>query len=211
VEKKTLGFLLKRFFPKKQKLSLLCAHCGRMEATTSNPMICNSLWPGMLISFNYRSNQQKTIYFVSNVEIVMNPEFHSFIDINTLHHILEICYYFVPIENPSHQVFSHLYNFFLLYKLESTFQTHQKLIHQVYIIKLLTLLGFYPEKELLAYLGLYEDLTSLYVDFDDPQKVKSLTRKLHDITKRKEKKINTWILGCIESHPYFKNFKTINL
>ena len=140
----------------------------------------------------------------------MNPEFQFHSELNRLHHALEICYYFLSLEQPSHNVFQHLYNFFLLYKVEQAFATHHKVINQIYIIKLLALLGFYPNKELLVYLCLYEDLTSLYVDFDDPQKVESLSRKLYAITQRKEKKINQWILGCIESHPCFKQFKTIN-
>jgi hypothetical protein len=108
-------------------------------------------------------------------------------------------------------MFHHLYNFFSLYKLEQHFAHYYNVINLIYVIKLLTLIGFYPNTGVLVYLGLYEDLTSLYIDFDNPQKVESLTRKLHKITKREEKKIRQWILSCIESHPSFTHFKTVNL
>jgi hypothetical protein len=214
MEKKTLGFLLKRFFPKKQKFSIFCANLGRITATTSNISTCNSLWPGMLISFDYIHNRHNNMYFIKNTEIIMNPEVQINTELYWLHHVLEICYYFLPLEQPNHHIFHHLCNFFSLYKIEKHFVLHHTktdYINYIYVMKLLSLFGFYPEKALLTYLKLYEDLTSLYIDFDDPRKVESLSQKLHVITEKEGKKIKWWILRCIEHHPYFKKFKTINL
>lgn len=206
MQNKEIGFILKRFLPYKQKLSILCQHKGKIAATTNPELRCNQLWPGMLISFNYSSNTS-SVYFACNIEIIMSPEIEKYSCIFWLHRFLEICYYFLPLEKPSHDIFLHLYNFFLLYKLEQKFLTQIEIIKKIYLLKLLALLGFYPDKEFVLFLNLYEQLSFLYVDFKDQQKVEFLKWQLQKIKKVHEKKIDDWILNCISSHPCFNNFK----
>ena len=169
MDKKEIGFILKRFLPQKQKLSIFCRKTGKIEAITSPQQKCFQLWPGMLVSCNLK-NMNQNIYFLQNIEILMNPEPTNSSMFYWIHNILEICYYFVPLEKPSPNIFNLIYNFFLLYKIENIFLNQIEIIRQIYVVKLLELEGFYPDKELLVYLNLYNQLTSLYVDFDDQQK-----------------------------------------
>ncbi|MCK4650621.1 hypothetical protein KAT08_00440 [Candidatus Babeliales bacterium] len=208
MQNKEIGFVLKRFFPQKQKLSILCQYKGKISITTNPEQRFDQLRPGMLISFNYSGNTS-SIYFANNIEILMTPQDIKYDCFTWLHRFLEICYYFVPIEKPCHEIFFHLYNYFLIYKLEYQFLTQIEIIKKIYLLKLLALLGFYPNKELLAFLNIYDQLSSLYVDFKDQQKVEFLKWNLQKIKKVHNKKIDDWILNCINSHPSFKKFKML--
>ena len=210
MQNKEIAFILKRFLPQKQKLSILCLHKGKIEIITKPADKCTQLWPGMLIEFHAKPTN-KTIYFAENVEIILTPQENPFLDIHQIHHFLEICYYFVPLDSPCPEIFTHLYHYYLITQLKKPFLYHLKAIQKIYILKLLQLLGFYTNSELAKYLNIYEQLTSRSVDFDDKQKVESLKRQLKMITNLQIKKIDNWILNCLNNHPYSKLFKTIDI
>ena len=211
MEIKELAFVLKRFFPIKQKVSILCINQGKINIITSPIKRCHQLWPGMLISFD-SSSIFKNITFSNNIEILMSPQENLSFNISLIHHFLEICYYFIPLNSPCPEIFLFLYNFFsLLPKLNKIFSTNIVIIEKIYLLKLFQLFGFYQEQEFNYHLELYEQLTSMSIDFKDTQKVESLKRKLKKITDLQINKINDWILGCINNHPCFNLFKTNNL
>ncbi len=96
---KEFGFILKRFLPYKKKLSVLCCQKGKINLITQPTEKCHQLWPGMLICFTPTFNNKK-ICIAHDIEIIMSPEQENFSNLYWVHHLLEICYYFVPLENP---------------------------------------------------------------------------------------------------------------
>ncbi len=208
MQNKEFGFILKRFLPYKKKLSVLSNMQGKINIITQPIDKLNLLWPGMLICFNSTFNNTK-MQIASNVEIMINP-----IQINTqnfywMHHILEICYYFVSLDDPCSEIFNFLYSFFSLIKIEKQFSKNIFIINKIYLIKLLCLIGFYPEKELLGFLNVYDQIRSNSIDFNNYQQVESLTMYLDKISLLYAKKIDKWALSCLSTHPCFKLFKTI--
>ncbi len=207
MQKKELGLVLKRFYPQKQKLAVLCSSRGRVDIVTRPYQKMFQIWPGMLISFFY-SNSVKNIHFADNIEILMSPLIKKASCLDWLHHFLELCYYFVPSEKPSPQVFNCLYAFLRISRLEEEFKDYIEVIKKVFLVKLLSINGFYPEDDFLVCLSLYDQLTFLYIDFSDTQKVEFLKQNLEQLKRHKIKNINDWVVDCMSSHPYFKNFKT---
>lgn len=208
MQTKEFGFILKRFLPYKKKLSVLCNNKGKINLTTQPIEKCNNLWPGMLISF-YPTFINKKICLANNIEILINPHESTTSEFYYMHHILEICYYFAPLDNPCPEIFHFLYDYFSLVKIENHFGNKINIIKKIYLIKLLCLIGFYPEKPLISILNIYDQIRSNSIDFNNHRKVQSLTKDLNEIELLYNKKINGWALSCLNSHPCFKLFKTI--
>lgn len=208
--KKELGFVLKRFLPNKNKISVLSQNLGKIEIITQPDEKIFQLWPGMLIYF-YLDRQMGKVFFVQNLEIVMSPYYDNILDMTWIHQFLEICYYFLQPQDPAKEVFGHLYNSFNISILNQYFSDELFIIKKIYIIKLLELLGFYPERDLIIYLGLYIDLTSIYINFIDKDKIKLLKNNLQKVKREHILKINNWIRQSLIVHSNFRFLKTINI
>jgi len=208
VQNKELGFVLKRFFPFKQKLSIFAQQKGKIDVITSPISVCSKLWPGMLVSFNTKKTN-KNIYISENIEILLSPQEDHFLNLAWIHHLLELCYFFIPQEKPQNEIFKHLYSCFLILKLEHIFSNQFETIKKICSLKFMQLAGFYPRNNLEPLLNIYEQLTCMSIDIDDQQKVKFLKTALELITNAQIKEIDNWILNCVQNHPYVNSFKTI--
>lgn len=212
--KKELGFVLKRFLPNKNKLSILTKSSGKIEIITRPTERIFQLWPGMLLAFdplvpNKSWSTSNKIFFAQNLEIMMSPYYNNALSMGWVHQLLEICYYFSPLHNPANEIFRHLYNSFNIEFLDKQFNSELFVIKKIYIIKLLELLGFYPTKDLIIYLSLYQELCSMYINSIDKDKVELLKNNLQKVGMIQIEKIDNWIKQSLVSHPNFKFFKTL--
>lgn len=212
---KELGFVLKRFLPQKNKLSIFSQNYGKIEVITRPINKISQLWPGMLISFQKTNNfnNSKTI-IADNIEIILYPEFNTIITINWIHKFLEIIYFFAPLHSPEKELFKHLYNSFKLTKDKNFSKNQLSIIKKIYTIKLLELLGLYPTNDLLVYLSLYVDISYIYTEQSsfkdiDKNRIKILKDSLQEITNVQIGKIDNWIIKSLGTHPNFKFFKTV--
>lgn len=210
MQQKELGFILKRFLPNKQKLSVLSMSKGKIELTTQPINKCAQLWPGMMIAFQLTPFNQK-VWIATEIEIMMHPIKNDLSNIKWLHKILELSYYFLPLEQPCPETFAHTYNSFLIVNLEPLFSAQIELIQRIYLLKFFNLIGFYPEDDLIKYFSIYDELTSQSINFDNVQQVKSLKMFFEKITVSQINKIDSWLISCIKSHPYCNYFKTCKI
>ncbi len=212
--KKELGFVLKRFLPNKNKISILTQTLGKIEIILRPTERTSQLWPGMLLAFyplvqNKQWSTGNKIFFAQNLEIMMFPYYNNVLSMEWIHQLLEICYYFSPLHNPANEIFRHLYNSFNIEVLKKHFNNELFIIKKIYIIKLLELLGFYPKKDLIIYLSLYQELCSMYIDYLDKDKAKLLKNNLQKVETIQIEKMDNWIKESLSSHPNFKFFKTL--
>lgn len=207
MHKKELGFVLKRFLPNKNKLSVLTQKFGKIEIITRPTERILQLWPGMLIAF-YPSEQSNKIFFAQSLEIMMSPHYNHILNMEWIHQLLEISYYFSPLHNPANEIFRHLYNCFNIEVLKKEFNNELLIVKKIYIIKLLELLGFYPTKDLIIYLSLYQEICSMYINFIDKDKSKLLKNNLQKVKTIQLEKMDNWITQSLALHPNFKFFKT---
>ncbi|MBU4269454.1 hypothetical protein KJ644_00300 [Candidatus Dependentiae bacterium] len=210
MQTKEIGFVLKRFLPNKNKLSVLTKESGKIEIITRPTAKTIELWPGMLLSFykeNFANNSK--IFIAQDLEILMSPDFDTNLNIKWAHQILEICYYFAPLSNPDKELFDHIYSCFNIMLLNRNFSSELEIIKKIYLIKLLELLGFYPTTDLITYLSLYINIRSTYINIVDNNQLKLLKTNLQNINNAQISKIDKWIIASLATHPNFKFFRTI--
>lgn len=164
---------------------------------------------GTLIDFS-RRKVNGDIYVTNDIEILMIPINDVKKNIYWIHHFLEICYYFLPLELPCKDVFQILKEFFRISKKELFFKPYFSLVKKICMIKLFKLLGFYPEREFSLYDTLFENILAVSIDSSDIQKVRSLNILLSKITSFMVKEIDLWLFECLNNHPYLHLFKTIS-
>ena len=205
---KNVGFVLKKFFPSKQKFSVLTANNGKVGLVIKNTKICHRIWPGMHISFTSTQENNMT-YTNNNVEIINTVLTQTKEDLNWLHHLLELHYYFIPPQMPCSETFNFLkiYLSFLNHKYLLPGET--KAIKKICLLHFLTKTGFYSKKNVLKYSVFFENNITLFYDQPEKQAVANLRINLNQISNSEVKKMNGWIFDCLKIHPQFNSFKTV--
>ena len=185
--KKYIGIILKKYQPKKNTFAILDKDLGKIKGVSGNQNIVL----GSLVS--YQIKNQRSLYFIQNIEILHIPFETAVNDILFLHHILELCYYFIPYQCPSLEVFALVkYLYFFSHMIKS------KENKNAFLFKLFTLLGLYPE-ELQFRTSYFHDLAIQSIDT-------IVSKNLH---LKSEKEIDNWLRCCIKVHPQFSNLKTV--
>lgn len=182
---KNLGILLKKYTPKKEKISVLDNSLGRIEATVKMNQI-QALNHGALFSYTIES-VHTNLYCINNIEILNVPFTLAKQDIYFFHHLLELCYYFLPLDIAYPSIF----------ELIDTAFNHILNNKPIILLRFFTSLGIYPEE-------LPFEKTYFLHLLSCPLQI-ILKEKLDD---RQLKMLESWLLRCIEMHPYKKNFKT---
>lgn len=197
------GFVLKRFQPNKSKSTILSMHEGKFDLSFRKFNDCFKLWPGMLVSFNVEKAYKTT--FGSNVQILATPNLSEKQSIFFMHHILELCYFFVPSNKPCPEIFNFLKHFFLFFDQEIATPKYLNFTHKIFVTKLFSLFGFFSHDPISRYLAIHETLTTTFVDFSTEQKVEFLEKHL---SLAQEKDFDEWILESLKIHPHSHLFKT---
>ena len=97
--KEYVGIIVKTYLPQKYKLAILDKELGKIVCVPHREDIrC-----GTLIS--YHLSQQKNVYFIQNITIIDMPLSLAQYNLIFLHHVLEICYYFIPVGSNVPEIF----------------------------------------------------------------------------------------------------------
>lgn len=188
---KNTGIILKTFIPFKQRLSILDYSLGKIEGSVSLKEPYNTLNNGVFI--NYYPSKGMHGYKLEGIELMHVPFPLARHDIYFFHHVLELCYYFIPFECAAANIFELL--IFLVQYFEKITSSKNK---KVFLLRFFACLGMYPEDEFLRTKN-FDYLLS------DPFDVMLETA----IESRMEKIIEQWLLECIMRHPQHGQFKTI--
>lgn len=97
------GIVLKRYLPKKQKISILDDRLGRIEASIRDKRLLETFWPGMELM--YVPTMGIGVYTLEQPFLVAAPFSSAQQDIHFLHHILELSYYFLELHDVTDQIF----------------------------------------------------------------------------------------------------------
>lgn len=98
-----MGIVLKRYMPKKQKISVLDANLGRIEAVIRDERLLKIIWPGM--SIEYVPVEGPGFYYLEHATLVAAPFMSAQQDIGFLHQMLELAYYFLEINDVTPGIF----------------------------------------------------------------------------------------------------------
>jgi len=185
---KNIGIVLKSYQPQKCKLAILDRDSGKIMAVPHRSDISH----GALIK--YYEREQEHISFITNIDIIDMPLMLSQNDIQFVHHVLELCYYFIPTGSMAPEVFSSLLRFY-----EFPLVLVTPLLKKIYILQLFAQLGVYPEHSSIR----TPRLQALVTTSIDILATQSLDLMI-------EQELDVWLVHCIRTHPYANYFKTIN-
>src|SRR3989304_9119017 len=96
---KEFGLILKRYLPSSHKISVLTPNMGKIHLIIKKASICQRIWPGMVITFVPQIIVRES-YVCEDAEIISSPQSETKEDMYWIHHLLELCYYFIPYESP---------------------------------------------------------------------------------------------------------------
>jgi len=188
--KKNIGIILKNYYPQRQKISVLDRKMGKIQY----PSPKNKAIPvGSLIGYYVEQNRYN-FYKINQLEILNIPFETATDDILFLHHVLEICYYFIPCGAEMQEIFNllmYLYSF--PYKLKYIIEK------KLFLFKLFVSLGIFPEGK---------EFQTPYFHALSLQSIDTLISK--KLPLGVERDLNTCLQTCIQMHPMFRYFKTVN-
>lgn len=188
--KRHWAIVLKNYYPKKQTLALLDGQLGKVTGASA---AIAEISAGSFIA--YSVDARRTNYLLLHqIELLDLPLFIAHEDILFLHHLLELCYYFIPDGSNALSVFN------LLQMVYTPGDWMSKtVLKKIFLCKLFAFLGIYPEEESMktpAYSRLMSTTFTEVMDMVFQQEDEHI--------------IDSWLRMCIASHPIAGKFKTVH-
>jgi hypothetical protein len=202
MEENKIAFITKKLDLINNKIIALTMDSGKRCLYFKKPRNGTRLHPGMLISFTKIERNQA--WTAENIEILINPTIQEHQDLYSIHHILELCNYFIPFNKPCPEIFTFLRKFITF---NQCITQKCPSLDKIFVVKLLSLFGFYSHNKISGCLELYDKLTLSFIDFSHDQKLEFLKCHLSGL---QEKDLDYWIMQSLKEHPYFNSFKTLN-
>ncbi|QQR48639.1 hypothetical protein IPF37_03680 [bacterium] len=199
------GFVIKKFLPSQSKISLLTASLGKISIFIKNQKTCETLWPGMLISLTATHTEHN--YRADTVTIIAMPSITSNEDITWVHHLLELCYYIIPLQNPAENNFGHVAQYLTILDYKEHFENSLSILQMLCILHLLHTTGNTDEK-LLHNTPLLQTINSLPALLAHESR-QSLKKNLALFDSHDLGNITTSIKNYLRQHPCFNLFKTV--
>jgi len=181
------GIVLRNYEPKSSKIALIDKLLGRVDGVVLSSTVC----VGSLLHYDVKPG--KGVYLLEQVSIDDLPLALARSDLLFLHHVLELCYYFIPIGSCIAGIFELLE---FLYTVD--YSTCDEQAKKLYVLKLLASIGMYPEvpKKHEQIIG---QLLAVPVDM--------LVHTTLDETQQKI--VHDWLCWCVADHPYIEQFNTM--
>lgn len=187
--KKNSGIILRNYYPYKQKISIFDKEHGRVEAIIANtsPTLLHQLNNGTLLHYDITL---ATPCKIRELEIILIPFNLACYDLLFFHHILELCYYFLP----PHCAAPHTFDL-IVYLFNAATNTLNK---QLILFRFFVSLGMYPENIPFEN-NYFKYLASQQLDVFFKEKLDDTHHKV----------LESWLLQCIAMHPYKDQLKTV--
>ncbi len=182
------GIVLRKYFPKKRVIAVLDSSLGLADYVPDTENIVL----GALL--RYWVVQRKGTSFIHGIENIQVPLLLGKYDILFLHHVLEICYYFVPRGQESENLYM------LMNGLYNADHSLMSAVHKKsFLVKLFSVLGIYPRPGARYNSSLLHRISGS-IDL----------AAYRDLDLGSEKELDAWLRGCLLHHPGLEKFKTMH-
>jgi hypothetical protein len=181
-----------RVYHTKHKLSIFDAHLGKIECIPQHSKKMQRLFHGAYITYALKSWRNN--YLMYDTALVAEPPYVVHQKLLFFHHVLEICYFFLALEQQEYTLFGLLK---VAYTHPEIFES--KLAQKLFLCHFFKEIGIYPADTRSydpAFFSLISGPFESSVKAEDEEKVHGNLRK--------------WLLGCISTHPYAHSLKTID-
>jgi hypothetical protein len=182
-----VGIVLRIHSPRKQMVTILDKEDGAVTYVP-DALLCSGAFLHYIV---IKKNNLLLLHASEQINLPLNLAKH---DILFLHHVLELCYYFLPIGSPAPEVFEHLQQ---LYTCEHI--ALSRVIKKLFLVRLFLLFGVYPEDTRLHASLLQYGARSL---------VDMTTQEFVNL--ENENMVDAWLHSCIAVHPRSSLFKTVH-
>ncbi|EKD48630.1 MAG: hypothetical protein ACD_64C00215G0004 [uncultured bacterium] len=181
------GIVLKKLSA--HKVAILNDRVGRIDAISIKAPHVGSL-------IRYRVQRERgTLHFLEYYSIIDLPFFLGRSDILFWHHVLELCYHFMPVGSYASELFE-LLSFLYTVEKENSWGMHAK---KMYLFKLLSTIGIQTEIPQLPAVKLQQFMAM------------SASQMKHVVLdEQSEKILDKWIRVCVSEHPAIEQFKTMH-
>ncbi len=155
---------------------------------------CYAKTPHEGTMMQYQMSKNSRGYRIKQYDIITYPPITSPQQLLFLHHVLEICYFFIPVNSSCTRIFPLLDALYTC-----PFQYAHKKNQLLYILKLIVTIGIHDQYTTPSLPLDYS--TILYTPLDQ---LIHLELSYNDLLE-----IHHWLYFCFKRHPYVKYFKTI--
>ncbi len=183
-----IGVVLKNYEPKSSKIALVDKELGRIDGVVFSRTIC----VGSLLHYDVQRGRNG--YLLEHVKVDNLPLALARSDLLFFHHVLELCYYFIPVASEVAGIFELLQ---FLYTVE--YSACSKQSKKLFVLKLL------------ATIGLYSEVSDMHEQTIRKLLAVPLNMIVHELLDEASEKImDDWLLRCIAEHPFVKYFNTMH-
>lgn len=190
------GIVLRHFIPFKQLISLLDAEHGSLRARVTwshKYAFLEKISAGSVVTYHFqqRNGRCPTIEIVQLLDM---PFELARSQLSFLHHLFELCSFFLPLECPTAGGVYELVRFVYTVKPLDLTAGMQKLL----LFRFFLLVGTYPEGKLFKQPYIYTIRSCMLSELIGMP-----------ITKEVECLLDTWLIHCVREHPMVSSFKTV--
>ena len=185
------GIILKTYVPKKCKISLLDKKCGKIEVISPRVSFLESLLPGMVVTY-FLWKRPGCLDELRAIELDDVPLTLARRDIYFFHHVLELCYYFLPLNLAVGDIYD-----LILFLLESSEKISSTMHKKLFLLRFFLYLGMYPEEDE----GMGKSFEYLLYDPIDIMLEKTIIIS--------ETILEQWLLACMQTHLPKVQLKTL--
>lgn len=184
-----IGIVLKQL-NSPHKIALLDRDRGRLDGIVTHAPCVGSL-------LHYEIQRERGSYvFLANYSITDLPFVLARHDLFFWHHVLELCFYFLPVGYQIQPLFELLQ---FLYTVDSD-KPWGKQIKKLYLFKLLAAIGLYDALPQLVPAERVERLLALPIEHIIYEQ----------LDKKSERVVDEWLRTCVAEHPQMDQFNTVH-
>jgi hypothetical protein len=195
-----------RFYKDDSYAVVLTEHKGKIKVRCPRQSKPLSLSAGTMLYGSVSAHSRSMVITPSHMVWVAYT--HHVTAFYIIHHLVELLYYFLPLDKPSASFFYFSYQTFLLCAHAVVTKAHALVIGCLAVAKFFVLLGFHPPYDLMQYIRMYDMILSTYVDLPYEEKVLFVANICDTIPSASLQMLQEWIDGCMYDHPCRKLFKT---
>ena len=181
------GIVLRYYPSRNYKVAILDKEMGRIDAV----LFKRDISPGIVIQYGLRV--QRINALVEDIDIINSPLLLARADLLFLHHVLEICFHFIPVGSCTDGIFDLLC---YLYQLNN--EQCSNVFKKVFLFKLFTIIGYYPDAQHMSRVVMHKLVSMPMEDVSFLVASSELERGLND-----------WLRQCIAQHPAIEYFNTM--
>ncbi len=187
---KNWGIVLRHNVHSTYTTHLLDRNLGKIEAVIRDKK-SNRLCRGAVVT--YLVDDHKGNFKVHALDIIHIPIELAQHDILFLHHVLEICFHFIPVSINHDTIFDLLIQVYKKHKMWDN-----KMIKKWYLMKFFMGIGMYPEITLNSSLSAVADI-----------RIEDILDNMKNLDIN-EAELDAWLLECLYMHPHISVFKTVH-